>query len=1225
MQELQKKINDLEPYQLQVDQSEISNIKLAAEVEEKENEIIKLKNLLKKQQEQVNSLVTQTEEMSESLIEKEAEIAELEESLESASEQAENVNKNTRKPSEEDVDDEIKKMRVELQSRLEQIQQLRAKEKDLEELLANSKAREASYMELVEEKKALEVSLEELDAQHEEAITAVIQSKEKLDKANEELTQRIKVMEKQLPEKSEANSTVNDEKIRTLEADLHIAQEKVRKMEQDIATRNSHMTELEEKVERSALALNDLHMDKKELEGEVTGLRQQVHELSSKVVDISSEKSKLENSYTELKGQLHKTHEKLQAESTKTQINSGLQSDFLRLREELDLSQQKNSEHNIRVASLEQEIVTLQEKLATTSQDYSNISLSAADAEHSYKYRIEELCKTHKIEIESLSGELSELKSIKMKLQRELSTAEDRFKEQTKQYENYILEIRNSKELNASLQEDEHQRILKEKHEKELKCFELEASLSQLRSEVEDTKNQLQNALDESQETAALLNDKETEIGALQAQVQAYQEYLEERAVDGSTLQTVKPALTEDANGQKLQEEKIHQLEVDVSEKLSQIEDYEEELAVLQHELHEQKQQRASDVEKLKTALKQLSEEQDRVLKLEASLATKEVELRGALDESESLKSVLEESQKLPQEELIQNGHVYENQLNDDQINNKEIITSDEDYQTLRNVIHQKDEVISELRKNNSSLLKMLEERSMTMHGNKSLLDIHRLNNENKTFKMEKEQMLSVLNEKTRECSNLKSEVHKLMNVISAEKTALAKLQKDNQELLQRRSEPVTDEPNSDMTREAVKNLSMVIRDKDLIIESLNQKIKTLQQVIQLDSGGAELSAVFQEKDNLEKQLEMYQKDREQMILAINQKHQEAVTYHTEVSRLTVLLTQNTDKQEVLEREFTNLKGQYEDKQQTLLKLQNELLNHKQKFDEVDERYKEILHRQAQQVQEQVQTPNLVTSPRTLESRSSAGASLPEASKVQSDNESSSHIAHMNQILAQKKDEINELKEQLRELNISLQERERAISEHKRNLQVKDQILKDKESVIEKRNSSVSEANSRVRESHEHLRTKDLELSSLRKQKDNLSFQIRGLQTELTDIKQERDKMVERAEGVMSERTQLAEANARLSAAIGERDLELNAMREKVATLTAAVSLVGAEKGEVEQMLADTEAMQKAAQVLQGERDQAYSSLQAVQADNTTMKQQVMLPVIDTCFVPYVGLVVTFP
>ena len=90
---------------------------------------------------------------------------------------------------------------------------------------------------------------------------------------------------------------------------------------------------------------------------------------------------------------------------------------------------------------------------------------------------------------------------------------------------------------------------------------------------------------------------------------------------------------------------------------------------------------------------------------------------------------------------------------------------------------------------------------------------------------------MQVLNDKTRECSQLKSEVHKLMSVVSAEKTALTKLQEDNAQLRTRNESAATQPRDDDMQREAVRNLSRMIRDKELEVESLQMKNSTLLQV----------------------------------------------------------------------------------------------------------------------------------------------------------------------------------------------------------------------------------------------------------------------------------------------------------------------------------------------------------------------------------------------------------
>jgi chromosome segregation ATPase len=72
----------------------------------------------------------------------------------------------------------------------------------------------------------------------------------------------------------------------------------------------------------------------------------------------------------------------------------------------------------------------------------------------------------------------------------------------------------------------------------------------------------------------------------------------------------------------------------------------------------------------------------------------------------------------------------------------------------------------------------MLETKSVSS-SDKTVVDIHRLENEVRNLKIEREQIMAVMNEKSREASSLKSEVHRLMNTVAAEKSAIDKLQKD--------------------------------------------------------------------------------------------------------------------------------------------------------------------------------------------------------------------------------------------------------------------------------------------------------------------------------------------------------------------------------------------------------------------------------------------------------------
>jgi len=84
--------------------------------------------------------------------------------------------------------------------------------------------------------------------------------------------------------------------------------------------------------------------------------------------------------------------------------------------------------------------------------------------------------------------------------------------------------------------------------------------------------------------------------------------------------------------------------------------------------------------------------------------------------------------------------------------------------------------------------------------------------------------MIQVLNEKIRENSLMKSECSHLMSSLSTEREEKERLEKQLEESVQ---------TYSHMNTDAIKKLSLLVRDKDLEISSLNERYKSLLEVIQ--------------------------------------------------------------------------------------------------------------------------------------------------------------------------------------------------------------------------------------------------------------------------------------------------------------------------------------------------------------------------------------------------------
>nr|XP_006817036.1 PREDICTED: thyroid receptor-interacting protein 11-like [Saccoglossus kowalevskii] len=269
--------------------------------------------------------------------------------------------------------------------------------------------------------------------------------------------------------------------------------------------------------------------------------------------------------------------------------------------------------------------------------------------------------------------------------------------------------------------------------------------------------------------------------------------------------------------------------------------------------------------------------------------------------------------------------------------------------QRYEEAIQEKLNEIKMLKEDNIALSKLLEDNRAYSDGEsvESEYDISRLEVKVNKLEDERNQMMSVLNEKTRECSNLKNEVHRLMKVASEGRIALQKLQQDNAVL-----NKSLEGPNNDMHKEALQNLARIVQDKDLELEAMTQKMESLQMVLQQMQPGdtAEIDKLLHTNSQLQKQNSTLQSDREQLIVSLTQKHQESVGYYEEVQRLMeVIATQKQqqveekeqdeidgDNVKVLEDKYKNLHDQYE-------QLSNEYQDGQLRQQELQDKYDNLL------------------------------------------------------------------------------------------------------------------------------------------------------------------------------------------------------------------------------------------------------------------------------------------
>ncbi|XP_074662734.1 uncharacterized protein LOC141915192 isoform X2 [Tubulanus polymorphus] len=891
-------------------------------------------------------------------------------------------------------------------------------------------------------------------------------------------------------------------------------------------------------------AYDSLEMIKNDLEISVSVLEDEVTQARSRQEDLEMENMQLQSSM-----------QTSSADSTSTKNTSAdFESQVRSLKLELDRSLTDNAEYETRINELETSISSLSSQNEKLNEALNNMA----------DLRKEECSVDYTKQISELKMIIDALKSEKMTLEGDVFKAEQKVSDTTKHFENYIQEMKEIRQLDTSSLEGEVDRWMNLHHEKELAISELEGRNDQLESDLADSKELLQSTIDGQQPLTDLLNERELEItelkkdnGKLIADLEQKAERMELLMSEATASKDLgKQIINLKEENSKLQQHLNELLSEQDCEKLDAktldiITDLESEITKLNSKLvdkNNELQKSTELVNDLQSDLLTLDEQkeestgqitklQNQIAQLQENLIQKDEELDNiSIELTKYQKSAVSSRESISSE----NGVICDNDINTEAVCNGDLDDDDDDdihlskhdNSSLQKIIADRDEIIAELKNNNSSLLRMLEDKSLS-HGNKSLLEIHKLNEQVRLLQMEKEQMMSVMTEKSREASKLKGEVHRLMNVVSAEKVAIEKLQKDNNEIMNRSN------PNEDMQKETVKKLAQIIRDKDLEIESLAQKNDTLLQVLQ-ESGenkdGARINDLILERENLSKQLALYQQDREQIIAALNQKHQESLGYHAEVQRLSNVISADSEKHDKLEQDYANLKLQYEDKQQTLLKAQNELINYKQKYSELETRFKELVSSQDGQ---------------SVDIR----------------------------LFDEKCGEINELSQCLKS---------------------KDIVISEKDDVIMEKDKVVSELSKKIETVELKVKNKENEIHSLKKQIEKLNFELKELEIKLVDSNKEIEHTQKRSNSQTSEVSALKESHNKLTMLLQEKEFEIQAYKEKQMTLTQLFEEKGERHGnkeDIEQWMKSNEILQEQAKTFQLERDQMSLSLQQKHAE----------------------------
>ncbi len=211
--------------------------------------------------------------------------------------------------------------------------------------------------------------------------------------------------------------------------------------------------------------------------------------------------------------------------------------------------------------------------------------------------------------------------------------------------------------------------------------------------------------------------------------------------------------------------------------------------------------------------------------------------------------------------------------------------------------------------------------------------DVVFLQQQLQAYAVEREQVLAVLNEKTRENSQLRSDYHRIMDIVAAKEAALLKLQQENQRL-STMSDP---SGSQEMFRETIQNLSRIIREKDIEIDALTQKCQTLVSVLQTYGAGDSVSGgsggvssnqfeeLLQERDTLKQQVKKMEEWKQQVITTVSNMQHESAQLQEELLKLHGQVSADSDCSSKLSVDYSRLIQSYEQKEKRLGLLSQEL------------------------------------------------------------------------------------------------------------------------------------------------------------------------------------------------------------------------------------------------------------------------------------------------------------
>ncbi|NWQ68702.1 TRIPB protein, partial [Neopipo cinnamomea] len=1110
-------------------------------------------------------------------------------------------------------------------------------------LSSNAEDQNSELSQLRQDLERKEHELDESIAERETLIAEL----EELDKQNQEATQHMITLKEQLSKQH----TETDSIIKQLKSDVDSERKKVSELEIEKMKIIKELDSQKEKLSQCSYALNDLHITKQQLQDNIKNLQEQLRKAQDCNSHSKKEIGELQQRLKEREEELHVSLSKL-TEKSNEESNYACQDLILKEREvEIAKLQNDISENKQVNEHFEKSLSDLRTENGKLTAAVEELKQELSDA----------VSEKNKVYLEK-DTVVEALKMEKRQLESELNQTEKRLLEQAHKYKQTIEELSNARSMDTTALQLEHERLVKLHQEKDFKIAELKSSIEQMETDHQETKEMLTTSLGGQKQLTDLLKEKEVFIEkykneALQVK-QELEEYmkvskkqdvfkqnLEEKDRSLAVMKEENNHLKEEIERLKDQQSRsmpvvepktldiIIELESEVTQLKMIKNNLEEEIEVHKKMIEDQNQTTVKLQQSLQEQRKEIDESRFQCEQMnithERLFLEKDEEIKNLQKTIEQIKTQLHKERQIIQtdsSDLFRETKVQT--LNGENGNEKHDLSKAEIERLVKGIKEREMEIkllneknvslsqqIDQLSKDEvGKLTRIIQEKDLEIQALSARVssasyrqDVLGLQQQLQAYVREREQVLAVLSEKTRENSQLKTEYRNIMDMVAAKEAALVRLQEENQKLSNR-----SENSSQDMSRETIQNLSRIIREKDIEIDALSQKCQTLLTVLQTSSTGADngsggvnsnqFEELLQERDKLKQQVKKMEEWKQQVITTVQNMQHESAHLQEELHKLQAQISVESDSTSKLQVDYNGLIQSYEQNEKKLKSFSQELAQVQHSIGQLYNT-KDLLMSKLDLV-----TPSVATAS-TVSQLSGVQYSPPE-------------------VLS---DECKLLQNELEQLKKKLQEKESTI----RTLQENNQRLSDSvatASEIERKSQEGTESEMRqIKEKHDvlqkSLREKDILIKSksdqllsvsenlsnkenenelLKQAVTNLKERNLILEMDIRKLKEENENIVARCREKETEFRALQETNMQFSMMLKEKEFESQSMKEKALAFEKLLKEKEQGKtGELNQLLNEVKSMQEKAVTFQQERDQVMVALKQKQMESSALQSEV--------------------